>query len=56
MQGSVNERRGGPDSVMKLTGSFELLSKALIVSISHFYMDTSFFDSYHFICFKYVYG
>ena len=37
MEGKIiDRRRSGPDSVMKLTGSIEVLSKALIVSIGTF--------------------
>jgi hypothetical protein len=36
MEGKTIDRRSGPDSVMKLSGSIEVLSKALIVSIVTF--------------------
>jgi hypothetical protein len=36
MEGKIIDRRSGPDSIMKLSGSIEVLSKALIVSIATF--------------------
>lgn len=33
MEGKIMDRRSGPDSILKLSGSIEMLSKALVISI-----------------------